>query len=533
MVWMDKLGAFIFKNRKTDIAALQHIFVKLWRECLAAGLSLSGIEKLEDVGLDISQCVDDFSNSGQYHGLADSAYIRDQQFKAWAPHFENLFVEFKDGLQNAKIHKCNFEVWLKKLHRYKSLLFILLHITGPASRMTEIRQVKLSNVDGRVRSLFAMEEWLLILGQYSKQNQLTGRELSTVRYLAPCVARLVMLYLVRMRPIENFYIRHYHKGEKDVDYHCYLFQSKGVRWEPSAMSAMLKANVGFMASEWRQVHQAIHDEFNLDPPSFTRERIGTTSSGHSENTVAHHYGRTSKEHPLFSRTDRLKAHAYQKKLNRFFGFDTSEPQELTVEEMVDRAREAELNDAQARPCCTCLEQLQSLRLEWKDISDALKRTRVEPLPGPVAIIPASATAGGARNFGGQHSSDPPPPPLLPPETNTSGERTRPDSLSQRATRSKTRGQIGESGESAVTQRQAFAPITVQINAANNAGVATRSAPMSPTATRTHSDRSGTGQVVNLNSKRDREQVVSSIISRLLSVSLTVIFRKKVMAVDPL
>lgn len=126
-------------------------------------------------------------------------------------------------------NETNIRKWFNHCGRFVKNLICLIHIiTGQPARASEMETYTIRNQQTQKRSLYIYEKTSCIIQYYHKTRNQTGTDRHIPRFLSKELHKLMMEYLIFVRPLEFYWAEYLDSTESKSIYLNYLFVINGV-----------------------------------------------------------------------------------------------------------------------------------------------------------------------------------------------------------------------------------------------------------------------------------------------------------------
>jgi hypothetical protein len=156
--------------------------------------------------------------------------------------------------------------WYKNVHTLLQFFAVLTYwLYGPPGRGTELCDSRFRNISGRDRHIIILDSLLCFLGQYNKTTYRTLVDKLIARAVPDIVGKLIVFYLVYIRPLEMYWAPVAFPNNKDLIrlYESYLWVSNERLWTTDDFTVAFKAATGpgigveLGFADWRDVAIAV------------------------------------------------------------------------------------------------------------------------------------------------------------------------------------------------------------------------------------------------------------------------------------
>ena len=98
----------------------------------------------------------------------------------------------------------NMDKWMSSAAKFNEKLAVLIHLTsGQPARGEEMKSYLISNTPTTMRSLYYVQNTVMILQSYHKVRTVSRTDRLIARFLPECVAALLLRYLTLVGPVEQ------------------------------------------------------------------------------------------------------------------------------------------------------------------------------------------------------------------------------------------------------------------------------------------------------------------------------------------
>ncbi|KAK9233802.1 P-loop containing nucleoside triphosphate hydrolase protein [Lipomyces kononenkoae] len=205
--------------------------------------------------------------------------------------------------------------YMQKSTNLLERLFLLMHVTyGSPARMTEIDTWKHVNSVHAVRNLYCHPRGLIFLGQYNKTTSLTGMKRFIVHLVPARLEKLMLQYLIYVRPMERIFAAAYYKAPNHIlkCYQQYLFTGYRGRFGAERLRRVVlqqterSLHAPLNVQELRQALVAFLDKHvgHADAENIlTQDLAHDMQAGHSSRMATMQYAVGTQDIPMANRYD--------------------------------------------------------------------------------------------------------------------------------------------------------------------------------------------------------------------------------------
>jgi hypothetical protein len=199
--------------------------------------------------------------------------------------------------------------WMRDCNIFLSILFTLIHITsGQPSRDSELGGLRFANGNGLLRNLFVQGNRVMTLIPNSKAKSVILREKGIPRVLPHPVSRLLVEYLVFVRPIQQIFAKQLQISSPSLSIFLFTDMEKGGYWNGDRICLEFKRCASswfpsgriFGIRQYRHVAIALFMRWHLREELFTlheKDNILDLQAGHSTSIANKIYAIDSLSHP--------------------------------------------------------------------------------------------------------------------------------------------------------------------------------------------------------------------------------------------
>jgi superfamily II DNA helicase RecQ len=221
-----------------------------------SNITLEEFSKYEDLNnLEVNKCFRDFHpNSSYYNTFLYKEVFNNRKLR------ERFFVRNNNSL---KVKKSEVNKYLNKIREFLIILILSIYLTsGLPSRGSELSILRFLNSNKAIREIFLDKSSLLFIIKlvYTKNQNLSERSSSSLRFLSPSLSRVFLLYIVLVNPFCRFLEV---SLNSNISYSPFLFQINKRILSSSNISLKLislsKSIIGqsFSIKNYRQIIVAI------------------------------------------------------------------------------------------------------------------------------------------------------------------------------------------------------------------------------------------------------------------------------------
>ncbi len=221
--------------------------------------------------------------------------------------------------------------WLQACQKVQEALLACVHFaSGSPARATEIGTYSLRNTAWNVRSLFVSQGEVVVVARYSKKRKLTGGDRPIARFPDAETNRLLLTYLVLIRPVESVFVGALHGQSAQAGQWESLFAERGVRYDAVRIRAIIKdrlhgegvplgfgqfrdfsaAMVRTIGKQNGQGADGLWEEF---------QAVGHLQAGHMVTTADNNYGRSEADVDNLGATELARYRSWALLLHREMG----------------------------------------------------------------------------------------------------------------------------------------------------------------------------------------------------------------------
>ncbi|KAF8121675.1 hypothetical protein EV363DRAFT_1184616 [Boletus edulis] len=300
-----------------------------------------------------------------------------------SPELCNEFFSFDDNGQPVP-RRSRWQRYLHNVEKFKEGLYFLLHqIPGMPKRGTEEIRTKMVDTQFRSRSLFYMFDRLACIGFYTKTGHNTGRDKTSLTFLARSLEHQLQRYYASVATIEAW-ATDFLVPNPDPERHCYLLSSMGECWKPSRLTRVIQGitkehlGVTLNRNQLRHILPGIADHYNIAAschgPS-EMDYVMHSQMGHTTDTGNQLYSRKWDDHPELTSRFSHAAFMFCEEWQRLWGFDDAQPNRAAA-----LARQAQYAESRGRPPfqqtsvqpCLAKAELDEVKLQLRSIQKILK-----------------------------------------------------------------------------------------------------------------------------------------------------------------
>ena len=322
------------RGRNMSLAKLQHGLNKLISDTWERLLALSGGTELSfDVPVGMSE--DILSETPGYSfinkirgGLPTLSLLREMakhpKFSLFRPSTSGSGRKF--DLDPSSV--CEFLHTVKPI--VESIAF-LLHATGSGPlRMSEVVGDRYCN-GSSTRNLFISHGRVFLLRRELKSSTMHGHRSSVIHFPPPKVARLLIYYLVIVRPLEIFLTGSLDWTNEHTAYSEFIYVMKGVPLTPRRFSDIIASysesyfGCRLSGMDLRHVFINIQTTFLPPIPDPSCQRFGDSQAGHSTGTALRIYGQREDDLPGFEALCFVLSYHWCNRLHRVLGVGPDPP----------------------------------------------------------------------------------------------------------------------------------------------------------------------------------------------------------------
>jgi len=275
-------------------------------------LAITGEQDIPDwLTCDNRRIADDPRNFDSGYSFLDDPKFRDAHIQL----LERLVkdperqIAVRDNSGSWIWNRARVHAFFAKTSAVMRILLPLVRIVS-RSRGTELSETRIKNSPSQRRTLYVYNGRLYNIGSYSKTNALMGRDSFLPCLLPNEISRLLLHYLVVIRPVEHLLARVQYPPEVAVLYQTYLFMEYDQRMDSEADSDLLLAffektcDARIRLNRWRHVSASINREFIDESLLSSQRRRSDLSMGHSTEVGRRHYA-LDHDTPEFATSDVL------------------------------------------------------------------------------------------------------------------------------------------------------------------------------------------------------------------------------------
>ena len=200
-------------------------------------------------------------------------------------------------------------------------------------RGSEEARFRIANTHNRMRNICFLYEHIGIIGRYSKNTSLTGRDSPSLHFLPAAVAVLLRRFHASVANVEAHMVEEVVE-EPDIHWQAFLFTAKGRRLKSSALSKAFQNHfpdypgITMGLQNLRHILPAIWEEFGISEESFIQGQTGSAVAyqmGHSQDVHNRLYARIQDGHPELTSKLCRQMLKFSKALHNFWGFGNTVP----------------------------------------------------------------------------------------------------------------------------------------------------------------------------------------------------------------
>jgi hypothetical protein len=331
--FFDRFGTiFTHKGRLLDIDKFVEVIHYTYREAkellqqdLLFGLS---DEQLGHIVFDRSK-VDDTSDNMPGHGILGTERDRNWTLMKHIMESKDLFNQFFDDIGGIpKLRRGRALMFLEKIAHFRRLEYVLIHwLSGMPKRGTEAIRFKIVNLADRMRNFYFMFNHLSVVGLHNKTSANTGKDNVTLHFLPPTIATLIQRFYYFVADLERWIVGElFSPAEVSRDWAVYLFSSYGKRWTSQMLSDALQNQFNKVMGErinlqqFRHILPGITTHYNIESPEGSVLSIQAHQMGHSKDSDARLYSRTTDGHHQLTNQFCHNALDFCTRVHKLWGF---------------------------------------------------------------------------------------------------------------------------------------------------------------------------------------------------------------------